>query len=135
MRTEAIRISYSPGLRLCPYSRANHTQRPNACLFVYRDIGRPLFLVGENRADEVHVVDLPTARINRLEQLVHLVITHLLAKVREDISQLTDTDEACHVLVKDLESAAVLFGLAGISEASGAVEDFAEGVEVDCQER
>jgi hypothetical protein len=30
-----------------------------------------------------------------------------------------------------LETAAVFFGLAGVSETAGSVEDFAEGIEVD----
>ena len=40
------------------------------------------------------------------------------------VSELTDTDEASHVLVKDLETAAVLLRLAGVAETTSAVEDF-----------
>lgn len=40
------------------------------------------------------------------------------------VSELTDTNEASHVLVKDLETAAVLLRLAGVAETTSAVEDF-----------
>ena len=40
------------------------------------------------------------------------------------VSELADTNEASHVLVKDLETAAVLLRLAGVAETTSAVEDF-----------
>jgi hypothetical protein len=40
------------------------------------------------------------------------------------VSELTNTDEASHVLVKDLETAAVLLRLTGVAETTSAVEDF-----------
>ena len=40
------------------------------------------------------------------------------------VSELTDTDEASHLLVKDLETAAVLLRLSRIAETTSAVEDF-----------
>jgi len=79
-----------------------------------------------------HVVQLPTARVHSLQQLIHLIITHLLPQVREDIPELSHADEAREVLVEDLEAAAVFFGLAGIAEAAGTVEDLLEGIKVDC---
>jgi len=79
-----------------------------------------------------HIIQLPTAGIHRLQQLVHLIITHLLTQVREDIPELSHADEAREILVEYLETAAVFFGLAGIAEAAGAVEDLLEGVKVDC---
>lgn len=94
-----------------------------------------LCLVREDRPDQIHVVDLSAAGIDRLKQLIDLIIAHLLAQVCEDIAQLTDADEASHVLVEDLKATAVFFRLARISEAAWSVEDFAEGVEVDCASR
>jgi len=73
-----------------------------------------------------HVVDLSTAGINSLEQLIHLIVTHLLAEIRQDIPELTDTDETSHLLVEDLESAAVLFWLAWVAETTRSVENFLE---------
>jgi hypothetical protein len=45
---------------------------------------------------------------------------------------LSHADEACEVLVEDLETPAVLFRLARVAEATGSVEDAAECIEVDC---
>jgi len=73
-----------------------------------------------------HVVDLSTAGVNGLEQLIHLVIAHLLAKICEDVSKLTNTDKSGHLLVEDLETTAVLFWLARVAEAARSVEDFLE---------
>jgi len=35
-------------------------------------------------AADTCVIDPSTARINRLQQLIHLVVTHFLAQVRQD---------------------------------------------------
>lgn len=48
------------------------------------------------------------------------------------VAKLPHPDKPSHVLVKHLESATVLFWIAGLAETAGAVEDFEEGVEVDC---
>jgi hypothetical protein len=80
------------------------------------------------------VVDLARAGVDSLKELVDLLVGHLLAEVCEDVLELTDTDETCHILVENLEAAAVLFWLAGIAEATGAVQDALEGLEVDCAE-
>lgn len=77
------------------------------------------------------VVDLSGARVDSLEQLVHLLIRHLLAQIRQDVLELADADEARHVLVEDLETAAVLLGLAWVAEAAGAVQHALEGLKVD----
>ncbi len=90
-------------------------------------------LVGKNCADEIHIVDLTAARVDSLEQFVDLFVTHLLAQVCKDVPKLPDANEASHVFVKYLKSTAVFFGLARISEATGSVEDFAEGIEIDCR--
>ena len=78
------------------------------------------------------VVDLSRAGIHSLQEFVHLVIGHLLAEICENVLELTDANEACHVLVEDLETTAVLFRLTGIAEAARAVQDALEGLEVDC---
>ena len=86
----------------------------------------------QNRLDHIHIVQLPTARIHGLQQLIHLLVTHLFAQVGEDIAKLAHADEARELFVEDLEAAAVFFRLAGVAEAVGAVEEFGEGFEVDC---
>lgn len=78
------------------------------------------------------VVDLARAGVDGLEQLIDLFIRHLLAEVGQDVLELADADEARHVLVEDLEATAVLLGLAGIAEATGAVQDALEALKVDC---
>lgn len=88
-------------------------------------------LVGKHSADELRVVDLAVGGVDSLEQLVHLLLRHLLAEVGEDVLELADADVACHVLVEHLEPAAVFFGLAGVAEAAWAVENALEGLEVD----
>lgn len=92
----------------------------------------PVFLVGKDHADQVGVVDLARRGVDGLEQLIHLLVGHLLAKVGQDVAQLAHADEAGHVLVEDLEAATVFFRLPRVAEAAGAVEDLAERVEVDC---
>jgi hypothetical protein len=105
---------------------------PNAVLMMLASVQMTSDSVGQDCAHKIHVVDLARTRVNSLEELVHLVIAHLLAEICQDVTQLTDTDEASHVLVEDLKTAAVFFGLAGISETARSVKDFAEGIEVDC---
>ena len=79
------------------------------------------------------VVDLVVARVNgALEQLVDLLLAHLLAQVGQDVLDLALSDEAAAVLVEDLEAADVLVDIEGLAEAAGAVQDLGEGVEVDC---
>jgi len=89
------------------------------------------YLIGENGADEVGVIDLAAAGVDRLEQLIDLLVAHLLAKVCEDVSQLSHANEARHILVKDLEAAAIFFWLAGVAEPAWAVKDFLKGIEVE----
>jgi hypothetical protein len=79
------------------------------------------------------VVDLIIARINgALEQLIDLLLAHLLAQVCQNVLDLALPDEAAPVLVEDLEAADVFFDVKGFAEAAGAVEDLGEGFEVDC---
>ena len=105
------------------------------------------------RLDYTSVVDLSTARIHRLQQFIHLIITHLLSqicqdcgptsalqhlhahtpngRVRRTVSQLAHTNETCHVLVEYLKAPAVFFWLARVLESTWSVQDFLKGVEVD----
>lgn len=89
----------------------------------------------ECRLSLTSVRNLAAAGVDGLEQLVDLVVAHLLAQIRQDVAQLPDADEARPVLVKHLEAAAVLVNVARVAEAAGAVEDLAESVEVDCRAR
>jgi hypothetical protein len=77
------------------------------------------------------VVDLSRACVHRFEQLVDFLVRHFLAQVGQDVLELADADEACHVLIKHLETAAVLIGLARLAEPTGAVKDALECLEVD----
>ena len=77
-----------------------------------------------------HVVDLAAAGVDSLEQLVHLVVAHLLAQVGENVSQLSNANVSRHLLVKDLEAPAVLLGLARIAEAAWSVEHLLKRVKV-----
>nr|POF00917.1 hypothetical protein CFP56_20865 [Quercus suber] len=79
-----------------------------------------------------HVVQLSTAGVYSLEQLIHFLVTHLLSQIGQNVPKLTHTDETGELFVKHLEAAAIFLGLAGVAEAAGAVEDFLEGIEVDC---
>src|SRR5438046_8906295 len=81
-----------------PSSRGCPTQNPTLCF--------PLFpLVCEYRAHQLNVIDLSAAciDIDTLQKLVDFLVTHFLAQVCQDISQLPYTNEACHVLVVNLE--------------------------------
>ena len=91
-----------------------------------------LRLIREDRPDKFLVIHVTALDIDGLEQLVHLVVAHLLAQVREDIAELADADEAREFLVEDLEAARVGGRVAWVAEAVGPVEDGSEGWEVDC---
>lgn len=108
----------------------------------------------ERKFSNTGVIDLPAARVNRLQKFVHLFVAHLLAEVREDywksrlaefmgywwtgrartVSKLADTDETRHIFIEDLKSAAVLFRFTRITKPARSIEDFREGVEVDLGE-
>ena len=95
-----------------PSSRGCPTQNLTLCF--------PLFpLVCEYRPHQLNVIDLSAAciDIDTLQKLVDFLVTHFLAQVCQDISQLPYTNEACHVLVENLETATVFFRLAGVAEA------------------
>lgn len=78
------------------------------------------------------VVDLAGAGVDCLEQLVDLIVRHLLAQICQDVLELPDSDEARHILVKDLESTAVLVRFAGVAESARPVQDLGEGLKVNC---
>lgn len=87
------------------------------------------YLQGEHTS----IINLIIPRINRaLKQLFNLLLTHLLAQIREDILDLAFADETAAVFVEDLEAADVFFDVEGFAETAGAVEDLGEGVEIDC---
>jgi hypothetical protein len=78
------------------------------------------------------VVHLVVARVNgALEQLVDLLLAHLLAQICQDVFDLALADKARPVLVEDLEAADVFFDVEGLAEAARAVEDLGEGLKVD----
>lgn len=78
------------------------------------------------------VVNLVVARINRaLEQLVDLLLAHLLAQIRQNVLDLALANEPAAVLVEHLEATDVLLDVEGLAEAAGAVEDLGERVKVD----
>ncbi|KAI6757561.1 hypothetical protein HG531_003386 [Fusarium graminearum] len=70
--------------------------------------------------------------VDGLEELVDLLVGHLLAQVCQDVLKLADADETRHILIKHLETAAVFLRLARVAETAGAVEDALECLEVDC---
>ena len=88
-------------------------------------------LIRQDSLNHIDIVQLAGAGIDGFQQLVHLLIAHLLAQVREDVAELAHADEARQVLVEDLEPPAVVFGFAGVAEAAWTVQDLGEGVEVD----
>lgn len=92
----------------------------------------PPLLILRNRLHKLPVIHLVPPGIHRaLEQLLHLLLTHLLAQIRQNVLDLALSDEPRAVLVEHLEPPDVLFDVEGLAEAAGAVEDLGEGVEVD----
>lgn len=78
------------------------------------------------------IVNLIIPTINRaLEQLINLLLGHLLAQVRQDVLDLSLSDESRPVLVEDLEPSDVLFDVEGLAEATRSVQDLGEGFKVD----
>lgn len=57
------------------------------------------------------------ANLDTLEQLVHLLVRHLLAELREHVAQLADADEAVAFFVEYLEAADELLCGSGVSES------------------
>ncbi len=78
------------------------------------------------------VIDLVVARVNcALEQLVDLLLAHLLAQIRQNILDLALANKPAAVFVEHLEPANILFDVEGLAEAAGPVEDLGKGVEID----
>jgi hypothetical protein len=106
-------------------------------------------LIREDRTDEIYshqtvsqfplslqdkqtsIINLPTTRIHRLEQLIHLLITHLLPQIRQNIPQLPNPNKPRHIFIKDLKAATVFLWFARVAEPAWAVEDFGEGLEIN----
>ena len=95
-------------------------------VLIVQPIPRPIPSIRQNRPNQISIVDLSRTRINSLQQLIHLLITHLLPQIRQDVPQLPHADKAAHVLVEHLKPSAVLFWFAWIAEAAGSIEDLAE---------
>jgi len=93
-------------------------------------IGTELISICNNCTDEISVVDFSAACIHSLQQLVNLLVGHLLAEIGQDVSELPNANESCHVFVEHLEASAVFFWLTRVAEPAGAVQNFGEGVEV-----
>lgn len=89
--------------------------------------------IGENRPHQVHVIDFSAACVYRFEQLINFLVTHLLTQIGENIAQLTDTDETGHIFVEDLKATAVFFRLARVLEAIWSVQNFGEGIVINCE--
>ena len=85
------------------------------------------------KGSRTSVIHLVVTRVNRaLEQLIHFLLAHLLAQVGQNVLDLALANEPRAILVKDLESADVLFDIERLAEAAGPVEDLGEGLKVDC---
>ena len=82
--------------------------------------------IRQNRPNQISVVDLARTCIDSLQQLIHLLIAHLLPQIRQDVSQLAHSNKASQILVEDLETSAVFFWFARVTETAGSVEDLAE---------
>lgn len=83
--------------------------------------------------DLTGIVDHITPDIHSLQKLINLVVAKFLAQTGQHIAELSNAYVACPVFVEYLEAAHKLVGLAGGTEAAGAVEDLLEGVEVNCE--
>jgi hypothetical protein len=106
--------------------------RPNPIQITSQPIPAPPRSVIKGANRHTSIINLPTPRIHRLQQLIHLIITHLLPQIRQDIPQLPNPNKARHILIKDLEAATVFFRFARVTEAARAVEDLREGLEINC---
>jgi hypothetical protein len=78
---------------------------------------------GHKQSGHTHIVDLTRTRIHRLEQLINLLIAHLLAQICQNVPQLSYTNEARHILIEHLKAATVVLRVIKIAEAAGTVED------------
>jgi hypothetical protein len=89
-------------------------------------------LLGEDGTDKRFIVHIPIRpHLHALKQLIHLLVRHLLAQLREDIAQLARADEPVPFLVEHLEAADELFGCACGFEPVWAVQDREESLVVD----
>lgn len=72
------------------------------------------------------VVDLAGTRVHGLEKLVDLLLRHFLSQIGKNIFELTNADKARHVLVEDLETSTIFFGLARVAEPPWSIQDALE---------
>lgn len=90
------------------HTKESHTNAfPTKCLLVHILLHTTNDLIRKYCLNQLLIIHIPALHIHSLEQLIHLVIAHLLPQVREDIPQLPHADEARELLVEDLEAARV----------------------------
>ena len=99
---------------------------PTPCVLINPRFPKTMPSIRQNRPDKIGVIDLTGTCINSLQQLIHLLIAHLLAQIRQDVPQLSHSNKTSHVLVEDLKTSAVFFWFAWVAETAGSVEDLAE---------
>lgn len=92
--------------------------------------------IGQDRPHKIGVVDLAIfSNLDGLEELVHLLATHLLPQILKNIPQLSNADDARAVLVEDLKAATVFLRLARIAEPAGPIQNALESLEVEVGSR
>jgi len=91
----------------------------------------PEQLVCKNGPDKFHIVDLTTAGVNGLQELIDFFVAHLLAQIGQNVPQLAYANETSHVFIENLKATTVFFGFPGVSETARSIEDFAERIEVN----
>lgn len=88
--------------------------------------------MGKNGLDKLDVVDVAVASdVDALEDVIHFRVGELLAERGEDVPQLADTNVAGSFLVKHLEPADVVLGLAERLEPVRAVDNLEKRFKVD----
>lgn len=97
---------------------------------------------------KIRVINLATTRIHSLQQLIHLIIRHLLAEIRENypdqphasksrnqekltIPQLRHANHARELLVKHLKAPRVFLWISRVSETAWSVQHGAKGIVVE----
>lgn len=116
---------------LCPCALIQQSPRtrPQHEIFLRQSIG-------QDRPHKIGVVDLAiSSNLDGLEELVHLLATHLLPQILKNIPQLSNADDTRAVLVEDLKAATVFLRLARIAEPTGPIQNALESLEVEVGSR
>lgn len=88
--------------------------------------------MGKNGLDKLNVVDFAVSSdIDALEDVIHFSVAEFLAERGEDVPQLADTNVPGSFLVKHLEPADVVLGLAECLEPVRAVNNLEKRFKVD----